>query len=264
MKLPNLYNFVLHHLKINPITKTEMGYRFYLKIAYGAGKPLGFPRAPWMNAALQTLSEVQDAVEQVKTLGLPENDNPPKNWDSLAALNCILDHSDQTANILDAGTVLHSMILPWLFLYGYKHLTGINLAFDRPLKLGAIEYEYGDITQTRFDENTFDAIVCQSVIEHGIIVRAYLKEMSRILKPNGILITSTDYSADPIDTKDFIEYGHPWHIFTKDEILEVFEIAREFELELTGAVDLNSQQKPVTWNGKDYTFIVFAMQKRCS
>jgi ubiquinone/menaquinone biosynthesis C-methylase UbiE len=92
-------------------------------------------------------------------------------------------------------------------------------------------------------------------------VRSYLKEMSRILKPNGILITSTDYSADPIDTEDLMEYGLPWHIFNKNEILEIFNIAGEFNLEPTGPIDLTMQEKTVMWKGRNYTYLVFILQK---
>jgi len=242
----------------------KAGYRFYLKIRYGVGKPLGFPQAPWMNAVLKTNLEWQEAVEKAKMIGLPLHPTLSKNWDSLAALNYILDHTERTSNILDAGTELYSTIMPWLFLYGYEHLTGINLAFNREFRRGPIRYVCGDITQTRLKENTFDAIFCQSVIEHGVIIHDYLKEMSRILKPNGLLITSTDYSTELIDTHDIVEYGLPWRIFSKNEIIKIFDSAKEFNLELTGSIDLDCRENTITWKGMHYTFIVFAMQKLSS
>lgn len=53
-----------------------------------------------------------------------------KNWDGLAALACILQTTRTSATVLDAGAALGSMILPWLFLYGYRSLVGVNLQFE--------------------------------------------------------------------------------------------------------------------------------------
>lgn len=246
------------------ILQTEIEYQFYLKYKRGVGKPSEYPRAPWRNAVLKTRQEWKDAVEQVKTLGLPLHPQAPKNWDSLAALDCILKRTNRTAHILDAGAVLFSVILPWLSLYGYRHLKGINLVFDRLVRRGPIGYEYGDITQTRFRKNTFDAITCLSVIEHGVNLEAYFKEMSRILKPNGILSTSTDYYVYSINVKGQMAYGVPIHIFSKDEIIAALSIAREFDLELTDAINLDCQKKVVRWKelDLDYTFLIFTLQKK--
>jgi 2-polyprenyl-3-methyl-5-hydroxy-6-metoxy-1,4-benzoquinol methylase len=83
----------------------------------------------------------------------------------------------------------------------------------------------GDITHTEYDAATFDAITCLSVIEHGVDLDAYFREMSRILKPGGILITSTDYWQAPIDTKGQEMYGVPIHVFTQQEIRHAIELA---------------------------------------
>jgi len=246
------------------VLRTKVGYRFYLKSRLGINKPSGYPKASWENTVLRTSQEWGNALEQVKRLGLPPHNDCPKNWDSLAALACILKRTDRRASILDAGAELYSVILLWLFLYGYQNLMGINLVFDRPLRQGPIHYEYGDITRTRFQKNTFDAITCLSVIEHGVDLRAYFKEMSRILKPCGVLITSTDYYASPVDTKGANAYGVPVHVFTKREIITALNIASEFNLELTGPIDLESNDYAVTWQefALDYTFLTFTLQKK--
>ena len=243
---------------------TEAGYRFYLKYKWRVDKPLGYPKAPWRNAVLKTRQEWENAVGQVKNLGIPPHPVSSKNWDHLAALDCILKRTDCAAHVLDAGPELGSTILPWLFLYGYRHLTGINLTFDHPIRRGPIRYEYGDITQTKFKANTFDAVTCLSVVEHGVNLQAYFKEVSRILKPKGVLITSTDYYVEPIDTKGQMAYGVPIHIFSKDEIVEALSIAKEFGLELTGDISLDCQDKTVRWKEFDlyYTFLIFTLWKK--
>jgi SAM-dependent methyltransferase len=117
------------------------------------------------------------------------------------------------AKIIDAGAETYSRILPWLFLYGYTKLEGINIVFTDRKRLGPIIYKHGDVTFTDYAPKTFDAIACLSVVEHGVDLSAYFKEAARILKPGGILITSTDYWQTPIDTRGRQMYGVPVHIF---------------------------------------------------
>lgn len=246
------------------LLRTDKGYRFFLKRTYGVDKPKGHPESPSENGVLRTRQQSEHAVELVRKLGLYPHPDPLKNWDSLAALSAVLKSINKKAYILDAGAELYSTILPWLFLYGYKNLWGINLVFDSPVKRGAIYYEYGDITHTKFNKGIFDAITCLSVIEHGVDIRAYFKETSRILKPGGILITSTDYYETPIDTKGQYAYGVPIHIFSKTEIIDVLEVAKEFDLVLTGPLDLSCKEKTVRWEpyGLEYTYVVFTLQKK--
>jgi SAM-dependent methyltransferase len=243
----------------------QLNFKLYLRLRYQAGNPLGYPAAPWHNAVLRTHREVQDVIWQVEKLGLPLNEDYPKNWDSLAALDSILKGTDTSARILDAGAELYSVILPWLYLYGYRHLIGINLVFKYPLKRGLIQYEYGDITRTGFKDRTFDAITCLSVIEHGVNIRSFFEEAARLLKPGGILVTSTDYYCEPVETHDLKAYGVPIHVFARDEISAMLNIAHECGLEPTGEINLDCQDKAVTWKefDLDFTFVVFTLRKVC-
>jgi hypothetical protein len=61
-----------------------------------------------------------------------------------------LERAPRSARILDGGAAFFSVLLPWLFLYGYRRLVGVNLSFEKLLRLGPIRYEYGDITRMRF------------------------------------------------------------------------------------------------------------------
>lgn len=246
------------------LLRTETGYRAYLKYKWKLSGAPALPAAPWRNAVLKKNREVDDAVRQVKDIGLFPHIDKVKNWDSLAALDCILKNTDKNARILDAGAELYSVILPWLVLYGYKNLTGINLIFEKPARRGPIVYEYGDITKTDFEQNRFDAITCLSVIEHGVDPAAYLNEMSRILKPGGMLISSIDYFSDPIDTKNAVSYGARVHIFSKTEVVAILRTAEECNFEPTGPLNLDCQEKVVSWgeHGLDYTFLIFTLRKK--
>jgi SAM-dependent methyltransferase len=242
---------------------TSPGYRLLLRLRDGARGPTGRPSAAWHNAVLKTRLERDNAVAQVRKLGLPVVSDTQKNWDTLAALHCILTETSTSAKILDAGAEIYSRILPWLFLYGYTKLEGINIVFQDQRRLGPIIYKHGDITYTDYAPETFDAIACLSVVEHGVDLSAYFMEMARLLKPGGILITSTDYWQSPTDTKGRQMYGAPVHIFTRDEIEQAIALAAQFGFVLTSNIDLSCDERVVHWSavGLDYTFVIFTLRK---
>lgn len=236
----------------------------YLHRVWGRPANLPKPAARSCNSVLKTKDEWRAARNEAVELGLKPYGDEPKNWDALAAVQYILENTPRDAAILDAGAEIYSVILPWLYRYGYTNLTGINLVFGRPLDIGLIQYKYGDITSTEFKNDSFDIITCMSVIEHGVDVHAYLDEMYRILKPGGVLITSTDYFETSVDTEGKEAYGVPVRIFNKDDIAATIEYAKSIGFEPTGDLDYSCQEKAVTWKrlGLDYTFIIFALRKR--
>jgi SAM-dependent methyltransferase len=242
---------------------TSAGYRLSLRRRHGVDGPRGFPLAPWRNAVLKTRREWEASVAQVRALGLCPHGTAPKNWDSLAALACALEHTKPSARILDAGADLASVILPWLFLYGYRNLIGINLAFDRTIRRGPIRYEHGDITHTRFGAGTFDAIVCQSVLEHGVDVTAWLTEAARLLRPGGLVMMSVDYYAEPVDTGGCRPFGLPYRIFSEAHVTSLLTIAAGLGLTTSDPIDLSCEERAIRWDayGLEYTFLMLTLQK---
>jgi 2-polyprenyl-3-methyl-5-hydroxy-6-metoxy-1,4-benzoquinol methylase len=53
-----------------------------------------------------------------------------------------------------------------------------------------------DLEKTEYQNTTSDFVTSLSVIEHGINIQNYFKEMNRIIKKDGLLLTSTDYWPD--------------------------------------------------------------------
>jgi hypothetical protein len=131
-------------------------YPFYRKKIEAILRQPRAPNAPWHNAVLKKQAEVTESLNIVQTIGLYPSRDSPKNWDSLAALDCILARTDRDSRILDAGAETYSVLLPWLALYGYRDLTGVNLVFHRQRRMGPIVLEYGDITNTNYDNESFD------------------------------------------------------------------------------------------------------------
>ena len=219
------------------------------------------PHAPWYNSALRSHEELESAYKQVQELGLSPHPDYSKNWDHLAALDFILKHTGADSVVLDAGADHSSRILPWLEAYGYRHLIGINVAFPSSFVRGSIHYMPGDIEQAPFDDQSFDVITCMSVIEHGVNETAYVHEMSRILRPGGYLITSTDYYPVPIPTHGKVAFGVPIRIFTKSDITRLLDSAGASGLRSDGDIEFDCTQTPIQWKGLRYSFIMFVLRK---
>jgi SAM-dependent methyltransferase len=234
-----------------------------LKWKFGAAHLSRVPAPPLANGTLKSVAEWREATERGKKLRVPLHRGSEKNWDHLAAVSTILANTTPSARILDAGAELYSNVLPALFLYGYHDLHGINLTFTSAARRGPIRYIPGDLTHTPYPDGSFDAIACLSVIEHGVPLREYFVEMFRLLKPGGVLITSTDYFPTPIATAGHVAHGMPIKIFTKPEIEEALNLAKAVGFEMTGPVDLECAEKPIHWEqfGLEYTFVIFTLRK---
>jgi SAM-dependent methyltransferase len=217
----------------------------------------------WTNACLLTHEDADRARREVARMGLPPHKDAPKNWDLLVAIGLILDRIPRAGTILDAGSTQYSKLLPWLYLYGYRSLHGIDLTYDRPMRRGPIRYRPMDLTRTTFADRSFDAIACLSVIEHGVSFDSYLREAARLLKPNGLLITSTDFWCEPVETGGQEAYGVPIHIMTPAEVESCVALATDHGLHLIRPLDLRCDERVVRWArfGLDYTFTNFVLEK---
>jgi SAM-dependent methyltransferase len=221
------------------------------------------PQVGWMNSALKSRAQVETALDEVRRCGLVPHNDRPKNWDAVSALRLILERTRADARVLEVGAALYSVMLPWLYQYGYRQLHGVDLVLGKPVRWGPIVYEHGDLTHTHFQDASFDVICSMSVIEHGVPVDCYFQEMSRLLAPGGLLITSTDYWSDPVDTAGLVAYGAPVKIFTRREMENLLDTGSQFGLTPTGPVDLECGERSVTWERYrlSYTFVCFALEK---
>ena len=220
-----------------------------------------------INTVLKTEQEVKESIENLKKLKLYPHGDQPKNWDCYRAFSFILNYRSQNSTILDVGSAEYCVILPWLELYGYSNLFGCDITFKEDFRKGKIHYSKQDLQKTNFKSGSFDFITSISVIEHGVDIHTYLKEMSRLLKPGGYILTSTDYWPEPIDTKGLYPYGKAlgeMKIFTRKDIEELVQIAQEYGLELTYPIDFSYKDKVVYWErvDKKFTFIFFVLRKK--
>ncbi len=186
-----------------------------------------------------------------------------KSWDVLKTIKFVQEHLPCDAPIVDIGAYA-SEVLCSLHRLGYKSLTGVDL--NRGLKgmpyADAIQYVIGDFMHMPFEDYSYEAVTAISVIEHGYQGNALLTELSRVLKPGGFFIASVDYWPVKINTDGIKVFGMDWRIFSEDELLAFFKSAELFGFSPVGDVNLSVLEPTITWLGKQYTFLWFAIQKK--
>ncbi len=218
------------------------------------------------NTTLKSLPELQAHLDLAKRLGLPIHPDPRKNWDNLKASLLFASRFESTSRILDAGADKEptSVFLPTMRQLLGCELFGMNLNYEREQEtIDQISYVRGDITKTPFSDAYFNGIASLSVIEHGVDINAYFREVSRLLQPGGLLLTSTDYWPNKIYNVEQVEaYGQPVFIFSQPEIMHALSLAAQYDLYPTSEIDFIAEDQTIDWLGFEYTFIVFTLQKQ--
>ncbi len=266
-KIERIYEKYISKIDRGILLKSHFFYINYLKVIKGYKFPPKIPtNIKWMNTTLKTNDDVKLAIEIIKKSHLNLHSNiPEKNWDSLIALNIILQNTNRTARVLDAGGQINSLILSWLYQFNYINLSCVNLIYDKKIKRGKIEFIPGDLTKTPYPDDYFDIVTCLSVIEHGVNEENYFKEINRILKNGGLLITSTDYWEEKINTESKFAYGNLIFIYDNVSVKNLLKKAYNKGFELYGPdIDLNCKNKVVSWKifNLDYTFLIFCLKKK--
>lgn len=81
-----------------------------------------------------------------------------------------------------------------------------------------IEYVKSDVTKTSFPKSSFDVVTSFETIEHLTDDKAFISEVHRLLKPNGLFIMSTPNVEFSVGT-------NPYHVreYTFSECLELLK-----------------------------------------
>lgn len=229
---------------------------------------LTFLRDVFRNRALQSRAEVAAACELAEWLGLPSHHDPQKNWDCLKCLHFALSHKKLNLPILDVGSS-RSVINRWMSMMGFQNLYACDLLAKDPSYFEPynIQFSVQDLTKTRYESKFFNTITSISVIEHNIDLVAYLEEMARLLRPGGLLLTSTDYWSEPIDCGGIYPYGPDggeMKVFDPNGIREFVRLGEELGFKLTAPLELDTNEQAIHWERVDrsYTFMFIAMRRR--
>ena len=243
------------------------------------------------NSVLKNIFEVTEAEQGLHELQLFRHHSQIKSWDTYKMIKMI-SGANRESFVLDVGCY-ESPILPMLKRLGFINLYGCDLVLKASLdsnpniinnnSSNSLKYHedyepiakmYSDesynlsirnLEDTKYSDQMFDYVTSLSVIEHGVNIEKYFREMSRIIKNNGYLLTSTDYWPDKLfNNKKVLSTGTPDNIFSRDEIEKLVEVADKNGLKLIEPIDFEYKDKVVRWNsiGLDFTFIFFAMRKQ--
>lgn len=94
-----------------------------------------------------------------------------------------------------------------------------------------------------FEDNSFDMVLCFNIIDHGMNPSGIIKELSRVLKPEGnilLMVNTFDIHKSIRSKLHLIDKPHPHHLhdaeviqFIKDSELEIdYHIIRKSEINL--------------------------------
>jgi SAM-dependent methyltransferase len=237
---------------------------------------------------------VEEAEHGLHKLQLFRHHSQIKSWDTYKMIK-MMSSANRESFVLDVGCY-ESPILPMLKRLGFIDLYGCDLVLKssdcnpnftnnnnnnnnnnssfkyhedyEPIAKMYSDKSYQlsirDIEDTNYSDQMFDYVTSLSVIEHGVNIERYFREMSRIIKSNGYLLTSTDYWPDKlVNNKTVLSKRTPDNIFSREEIENLVEIADKNGLKLIEPIDFEYKDKVVRWNsiGLDFTFIFFAMRK---
>jgi SAM-dependent methyltransferase len=185
-----------------------------------------------------------------------------KTWDVQRSLDAFVARLEPDDAILDIGCFACDM-LPALKRLGYHNLFGIDLnpAVLQMPDADVIDYTVGDLLSTPWPDSHFAGISAISVIEHGVPDDELCREVSRLLRPGGVFVFTTDYWPQKIVTTERM-FDRDWRIFDATEIEALIAVARSHNLHPAsepGNTIRETSSPAIHFAGKDYTFLYGAL-----
>ena len=209
-----------------------------------------------MNNFLRTRDEINASTEWLLANGFVSHPISCKDWELKQITERITD-----GDLLDMGAdgsfVLHNAVIK--NTKGRK--VGIDLAeVTGTNKAEGAEYFQGDLMHTPFEDESFDMIVSQSVIEHEVDLAAFAKECSRLLRSGGKLIVSFDYWRNKVNTDGLMLYGLKWNILDEEDAEDLVLSCHNNGLLISGDINWETEDAVINpqycspFPGISYTF----------
>jgi SAM-dependent methyltransferase len=96
---------------------------------------------------------------------------------------------------------------------GAAHVTGVDIDAEsiayaqERYAAPNVEFRTGDLRELALEAASFDAVVSFEVVEHLREQEAFVDELARVLRPDGVLVLSTPNAAETNDAPD-----NPFHL----------------------------------------------------
>lgn len=213
-----------------------------------------------MIKVLQSWQEIQAATQEIQHRGLPLHLDVHKNWDHFL-LHKVLSPINLQSSIIDLGCGEYCT-LNFLSALGFKNLHGIDLKLE-PMSNPPYTLYQGNLTKTPLPSGTCEAAISISVIEHGVNLPAFFAEVSRLLKPNGLLFLTTDYWQPSLEIDSSIKpFGLEWKVLCQADIEQLVALAKKNNLVLEQDESIPIvTNSPISWHNYNYTFIALLFRK---
>jgi SAM-dependent methyltransferase len=216
---------------------------------------------------LRSRSALVEAAEEARRRGLPPATDYLKHWDNLLAVDAL---EGTTGPVVDLGC-RSGQLLMWLYYLGRRELYGCDLRRPWPPAKKALQQgQFGTAAaalrmyvangrnmrrapaeSTGFPTGSFGAVASMSVIEHHVDTLRFFAEATRLLRPGGRLVISTDFWPGGGKTESGV-------IFSSVDVERLLG-----EAELAGFAaparpfDLDGPERVI----RDYTFLFLAFDK---
>jgi SAM-dependent methyltransferase len=227
---------------------------------FGSRKRLQFGTAYADLPRVKVLRDKKESLEaglKLQEIKLKGHHDIQKNWDLLLSVESAFAFGKQ-ARILDAGSGSKAVFAKSMSDLGLKNVYACDF---QKADIKGVACSIQDISETNYQDEFFDFVGCHSVIEHGVDLPRFLKEMFRITRKGGALALSTDFWPTEEDHSDKYPYGldqPPMKLFNNISFADLLSLASSIGWSVPHFDGIEEfAPRPVEWPrmNSEYTFI---------
>ncbi|HKA91983.1 MAG TPA: methyltransferase domain-containing protein [Haliangiales bacterium] len=153
-----------------------------------------------------------------------------KNWEYLYAIDKIRSHfGDRRLKLLDAGAGRGALSLYFGAAGHDSHICDLDYAAHSHTGLayenrflaaaqGKVSFRFGSMFNLPYEGESFDVVMCISVVEHLTLKRFAIRELLRVLRPDGLLVLTFDLMSARGDHAALAADGNRVEIWDENQL----------------------------------------------